>query len=77
MFEKNVSVKKESVCLRRVSVKMVAEMNMFAQPCIPMFEKDYDHWSMLMENLLRLKEYWNLIEIGITEPTARIELNVA
>ena len=50
---------------------------MFAQPCIPMFEKDYDNWSMLMENLLRLKEYWNLIEIGITEPISGIELNVA
>ena len=61
MFEKNVSVKKESVCLRRVSVKMAAEMNMFAQPCIPKFKKDYDHWSMLMENLLRLKKYWNLL----------------
>ncbi|MCH87239.1 retrovirus-related Pol polyprotein from transposon TNT 1-94 [Trifolium medium] len=25
----------------------------------------YDHWSMLMENLLRSKEYWSLIEEGV------------
>lgn len=24
----------------------------FAQPSIPKFDGDYDHWSMLVENLL-------------------------
>ncbi|XP_068472908.1 uncharacterized protein [Phaseolus vulgaris] len=28
---------------------------------IPKFDGDYDHWSMLMENLLRSKEWWHLI----------------
>jgi len=28
---------------------------------IPKFDGDYDHWSMLTENLLRSKEWWHLI----------------
>jgi hypothetical protein len=36
------------------------------QPSIPKFDGHYDHWSMLMENLLRSKEYWNLVETGVT-----------
>ena len=35
---------------------------------IPKFDGDYDHGSMLMENLLRSKEYWIIIEKGYTEP---------
>ncbi|CAI8615965.1 unnamed protein product [Vicia faba] len=35
---------------------------------IPKFDGDYDHWSMLMENLLRSKEYWSLVEQGYEEP---------
>lgn len=35
---------------------------------IPVFDGDYDHWSMLMENLLRAKEYWSIIENGFEEP---------
>ncbi|GKV14990.1 hypothetical protein SLEP1_g25791 [Rubroshorea leprosula] len=30
----------------------------------------YDHWSMLMENFLRSKEYWTVVEAGVPEPTA-------
>ncbi|KAK2427210.1 putative mitochondrial protein [Trifolium repens] len=37
----------------------------FVQPAIPKFDGYYEHWSMLMENLLRSKEYWNLIENGV------------
>jgi hypothetical protein len=33
---------------------------------IPRFDGFYDHWSMMMENLLRSKEYWHLIENGVT-----------
>jgi hypothetical protein len=36
------------------------------QPAIPRFDGHYDHWSMLIENFLRSKEYWDLIETGIT-----------
>ncbi|MCI45306.1 retrovirus-related Pol polyprotein from transposon TNT 1-94, partial [Trifolium medium] len=35
------------------------------QPSIPKFDGYYDHWAMLMENLLRSKEYWSLIEDGV------------
>ena len=35
---------------------------------IPKFDGDYNHWSMLMENLLRLKEYWSIVDKGYTEP---------
>lgn len=37
----------------------------FVQPSIPKFDGHYDHWSMLMENFLRSKEYWILIEQGV------------
>jgi len=37
----------------------------FVQPSIPKFDGHYDHWSMLMENFLRSKEYWTLIEQGV------------
>ncbi|KAF2318983.1 hypothetical protein GH714_012165 [Hevea brasiliensis] len=35
---------------------------------IPHFDGHYDHWSELMENLLRAKGLWSLVEIGFTEP---------
>lgn len=43
---------------------MTIESN-FVQPAIPKFDGHYDHWSMLMENFLRSKEYWSLVETGI------------
>ena len=45
---------------------IMASKNSFVQPVIPRFDGHYDHWSMLMENFLRSKEYWSLIETGIT-----------
>lgn len=32
---------------------------------IPKFDGDYEHWAMLMENLLRSKEWWDLVETGV------------
>ncbi|XP_045831050.1 uncharacterized protein LOC123922372 [Trifolium pratense] len=43
----------------------MAESSNYLQPSIPKFDGHYDHWSMLMENLLRSKEYWSLIEDGV------------
>jgi hypothetical protein len=43
----------------------------FMQPSIPCFDGHYDHWIMLMENFLRSKEYWGLIETGYEEPAHR------
>ena len=42
----------------------------FVQPAIPRLDDHYDHWSMLMENFLRSREYWSLVEDGIIEPAA-------
>ncbi|RVW64796.1 hypothetical protein CK203_066352 [Vitis vinifera] len=39
--------------------------NSFVQPAVPKFDGHYDHWAMLMENFLRSKEYWGLVESGI------------
>ncbi|GLT87811.1 hypothetical protein SLE2022_058710 [Rubroshorea leprosula] len=43
----------------------------YVQPSIPRFDgHHYDHWSMLMENFLRSKEYWTIVEAGVPEPAA-------
>jgi len=47
---------------------MASDNNNFIQPAVPRFDGHYDHWSMLMENFLRSKEYWPLIEPRIEEP---------
>ncbi|MCI76874.1 retrovirus-related Pol polyprotein from transposon TNT 1-94, partial [Trifolium medium] len=44
----------------------MADNSDILKPAIPKFEGFYDHWAMLMENLLRPKEYWSLIEVGVT-----------
>ncbi|RVW88219.1 Retrovirus-related Pol polyprotein from transposon TNT 1-94 [Vitis vinifera] len=49
----------------------------FAQPAIPRFDGHYDHWSMLMENFLRSKEYWSLVETGYDEPQANAAMTEA
>ncbi|XP_076916690.1 uncharacterized protein LOC143576499 [Bidens hawaiensis] len=36
----------------------------FQSLSVPKFDGDYDHWSMVMENLLRSKEYWRVIQEG-------------
>lgn len=41
---------------------------------IPKFDGDYEHWAMLMENLLRSKEWWELIETGIVQPERNVIL---
>lgn len=37
----------------------------FVQPAIPRFDGHYDFWSMTMENFLRSRELWSLVEEGI------------
>ena len=39
--------------------------NSFVEPAVPKFDGHFDHWAMLMENFLRSKEYWSLVENGI------------
>jgi hypothetical protein len=43
----------------------MVENNNFGHPAIPKFDGHYDHWAMLMENLLRSKEYWVIVEQGV------------
>jgi hypothetical protein len=47
----------------------------FVQPAIPRFDVHYDNWSMLMENFLRSKEYWQVVESRVAEPVARAKLS--
>lgn len=44
---------------------MSTKSSNFVQPAIPKFDGHYHHWAMLMENFLRSKEYWHLVDIGI------------
>lgn len=37
----------------------------YTQPSILKYVGHYDHWAMLMENLLGSKEYWNIVEGGV------------
>ena len=39
----------------------------FVQSAIPRFDGHYDHWSMLMDNFMRSKDYWQVIVYGVTE----------
>nr|XP_017233763.1 PREDICTED: uncharacterized protein LOC108207844 [Daucus carota subsp. sativus] len=45
----------------------MAESGNFTAPAVPKFDGDYDHWSLLMENLLRSKEYWSVIDPGFDD----------
>ncbi|XP_017438090.1 uncharacterized protein LOC108344134 [Vigna angularis] len=40
----------------------MAETGKYVQTTIPKFDGHYDHWTKLMENFLRSKEYWSLVE---------------
>ncbi|KAD4178309.1 hypothetical protein E3N88_26900 [Mikania micrantha] len=42
----------------------------FQSLCVPKFDGDYDYWSLVIETLLRSKEYWGAIVDGYEEPRA-------
>lgn len=44
---------------------------------IPKLDGDYEHWAMLMENLLRSKEWWELINTGIIQHESSVTLSEA
>ena len=48
--------------------KTMASENFVQLLAIPRFDGHYDYWSMLMENFLRSKEYWQVVSRGIAEP---------
>nr|GEZ46261.1 hypothetical protein [Tanacetum cinerariifolium] len=39
---------------------------------VPVLDSHYEHWSEMMENLLRAKQVWNLIDPGIRKPVVGI-----
>ncbi|MFS7989867.1 putative RNA-directed DNA polymerase [Helianthus anomalus] len=43
---------------------MGEETGQFQSTYVPKFDGDYDHWSMVMENLLHSKEYWRVVADG-------------
>ncbi|GAU49517.1 hypothetical protein TSUD_300440 [Trifolium subterraneum] len=43
----------------------MADAVSFLPSSVPKFDGFYDHWAELMENLLRSKDYWSLIETSI------------
>ena len=47
----------------------------YVQPAIPKFDGHYDHWAKLIENFLQSKEYWHLVEHGIS--TVRDKANAS
>ncbi|PKA63642.1 hypothetical protein AXF42_Ash005537 [Apostasia shenzhenica] len=49
----------------------------FVQAAIPRFDGHYDHWSMLIENFLRSKEYWTVVVSRVAEPAAGVVLTDA
>ena len=49
----------------------------FVKLAIPRFDGHYDHWSMLMENFLRSKEYWTVVVSRVTEPVTGVMLTDA
>ena len=63
--------------MRRERIEVWQLKNNFAQPTIPKFGAHYDHWSMLMENFLRSKEYWSLVETRIPTAAEGVELTKA
>ncbi|XP_027155354.1 uncharacterized protein LOC113755580 [Coffea eugenioides] len=55
----------------------MATESAFVQPAVPRFDGHYDHWAMLMENFLRSKEYWNVVENGVFPAAKGVTLTEA
>ncbi|XP_076883538.1 uncharacterized protein LOC143532353 [Bidens hawaiensis] len=49
------------------AVAMAEEGNHFQATHVPRFDGDYDHWSMVMKNLIQSKECWSVVNNGYTE----------
>lgn len=56
---------------------IVASEGLFIQPAMLHFDAHYDHWIILMETFLRLKEYWSWLNTGYVEPAAEADVTVA
>ncbi|XP_024190633.1 uncharacterized protein LOC112194649 [Rosa chinensis] len=72
--EKDFLREPQSDCVEKLGGGVFFEMSTsstdkFLHASIPRFDGHYDHWSMLMENVLKSKEYWNLEDEGIPAVT--------
>ena len=67
--------KVKSEFLRVNNQQMAAKSSNFMSPCISKFDGDYEHWNMLIENILRTKDYWSVIETWFVEPALGEILN--
>ena len=56
---------------------VASDSGSFAIPCVPKFDEDYEHWSLVMENLLRSKKYRSAIQSGFEEPKGNEALSAA
>jgi hypothetical protein len=63
--------------VKHIEGYQMAAGNSFVQHAIPKFDGYYDHWSMLMENFLRSKEYWSLVENGVSIAAEGVEITEA
>ncbi|GMI66249.1 hypothetical protein HRI_000294200 [Hibiscus trionum] len=55
----------------------MATESTFVQPAVPKFDGHYNHWAMLMENFLRSKEYWGVVENGVPAAADEVTLTDA
>ena len=44
------------------------QVDNFVWPTIPRFDGHYDHWAMFMENFLKSKEFFDMVETGYVKP---------
>ncbi|KAL4559338.1 hypothetical protein LXL04_031476 [Taraxacum kok-saghyz] len=44
---------------------------------VPHFDGHFEHWREIMENMLKAKRLWNLIDPGMEEPAVGIALSEA
>nr|GFA82250.1 hypothetical protein [Tanacetum cinerariifolium] len=61
----NFKAKKRSMASKEETIK------------VPVFDGHYEHWKEMMENFLRAKQLWKLINPGITELVAGIAVSEA
>jgi hypothetical protein len=54
-------------------MQMATKSN-FVQPTIPKLDGQYNHWAMLIENFLRSKEYWLLVDHRIPATAQKVDL---
>ncbi|KAJ0926042.1 putative RNA-directed DNA polymerase [Helianthus annuus] len=56
---------------------MVEDSSSFQTVSVPKFDGDYDHWSLVIETLLRSKEFWTVVEEWYTPPRQGVEMTSA